>query len=374
MTRIVFFDGYPHAYAGAQRATLISAVALRARGWDVEVILPGEGAFSDRLRVEGVAVRIVPSPVALGRFGHHERSAFTWRTAVAVPALLRYWWTLRGAFRGSDLAHINDHRGLVLAGPPARMARVPFVWHTHGVLPPHTLNRIGHLLARRTIVLTQADAELLPGNRIRPTPDVVPNAPDPGLFGVARRTSKPPMIVTMARLNEIKGLDVLLEAMAIVRRRRPKVTATVLGGPQRGYAHHAEELERLRTTLQLESTVTFAGHVEQPHDVLATASVYVQPSRWEGVPIAVLEAMALGLPVVATRVGGLTELIEHGVTGLLVPPSDAGALADAILQVLDAPEVADRLGSAGQARARTYHSVDASVTRLVEVYRAALCR
>jgi glycosyltransferase involved in cell wall biosynthesis len=374
VTRIVFFDGYPHMYAGAQRATLISAVALRARGWDVEVILPGEGAFSDQLRAEGVPVRIVPTPVALGRFGHHERRALTWRTATAVPSLIRYWWSLRGALRGSELAHINDHRGLVLAGPAARMAGVPFVWHTHGVLPPHTLNRVGHLLARRTIVLTTADAGLLPGNRIRPTPEVVPNAPDPRLFSVTRRTSMPPMIVTMARLNEIKGLDVLLEAMGIVRRRRPDVTATVLGGPQLGYAHHADELERLRAKLHLDGIVTFAGHVEQPHEVLATAAVYVQPSRWEGVPIAVLEAMALGLPVVATRVGGLAEVVDHNVTGLLVPPSDADALAAAILQLLDDPALADRLGHAGQARARTHHSVDASVTRLVEVYRAALCR
>ena len=372
MTKVVFFDAYPHIYAGAQRATRASARALRDAGWDVEVVLPGEGVLAQRLREDRIHVRIVAAPASLRRYGHYEGEAAWWRTVFAAPALLGYWWRLRGAIRGCDLAHVNDHRGLVLAGPAAFLARVPFVWHTHGVLPPMWLNRVGHLLARRTIVLTEADATRLPGGRIRPDPDVVPNAPEEEFFGIARRPSEPAVVVTMARLNAVKGIDVLLHAVAVVRVRRPDVTAVVLGGSQRGYAHHAEEFDRLRKQLGLEGAVTFAGHVDDPQAALATASVYVQPSRWEGVPIAVLEAMAAGIPVVATQVGGLAEIIEHGVTGLLVPPDDPSALADAILRVLETPGLAAELGEAARAWARRTHSVDASVARLIEVYDAAL--
>jgi glycosyltransferase involved in cell wall biosynthesis len=271
---------------------------------------------------------------------------------------------LRRVLHGADLVHVNDHRGLMLAGPAAKLAGVPFVWHTHGVLPPTAVNLLGRLLARRTIVLTAADAGRLPGGRLRPVPDVVPNAPEGDFFDIVRRPTQPPTVVTMARLNAIKGIDVLLEALVIVHRQRAEVTATILGGPQDGYAADAAQLDRLRIDLGLQSAVTFAGHRDRPDEVLAAASVYVQPSRWEGVPMAVLEAMAMGLPVVATSVGGLAEIIEHGVTGLLVPPGDPPALADAILSVLDSPELAARLGAGARA--------EVSLARLTAVYRSAL--
>lgn len=373
MTRVVIFDAYPHAYAGAQRATLASARGLRDAGWDATVVLPGEGLFASRLREDGIPVRVVAAPRVLSRFGHYDGEGAWWRTAlVAAPALPAYWWTLHGAMRDGELLHVNDHRGLVLAAPAARLAGVPVVWHTHGVLPPRVLNRIGRMVARRTIVLSKEDARQLPPNRTRPSPDVVPNATDDAFFDMPRCPSDPPIVVTTARLNKIKGIDMLLHAMALVRDRRPDVSAVVLGGPQPGYAHDAEEFDRLRGRLALDDTVTFAGHVERPETTLAAATVYVQPSRWEGVPMAALEAMAMGLPVVATRVGGLPEVIEHGVTGLLVPPDAPDALAAAIVEVVESPELAARLGSAARAWVRRHHSVDVSVARLIEVYDAAL--
>jgi len=373
MTRIVFFDGYPHAYAGAQRATRASARGLRDAGWNVTVVLPAEGLFAARLREDGLPVRIVSAPEVLLRYGHHDGAIPWWRTAIiATPAMLRYWWILRHAMRDNDLLHVNDHRGLVLAAPAARLAGVPVVWHTHGVLPPKVLNRLGRRLARRTIVLSEADARQLPSNRTRPRPDVVPNATDEGFFDMPRLRSDSPIVVTTARLNKIKGIDVLLRAMALVRERRPDVSAVVLGSVQLGHTDDAEEFARLQRDLALEDTVTFAGYVERPEIILATAAVYVQPSRWEGVPMGALEAMAMGLPVVATRVGGLPEVIEHGVTGLLVTPDDPEALASAIIEVVESPDQGARLGAAARAWAQRNHSADVSLARLIDVYAAAL--
>jgi glycosyltransferase involved in cell wall biosynthesis len=96
----------------------------------------------------------------------------------------------------------------------------------------------------------------------------------------------------------------------------------------------------------------------------------VLPSHVENMPISVLEAMAAGVPVVATRVGAIPEVVEHGVTGLLVAPGDARALADAIATILADPAQRERMGEAGRARAERHYSVDQVMPRLEAVYRA----
>lgn len=370
MTRVAFFDAYPHTYAGAQRSTLVLAQSLGRRGWEVEVMMPAGGAFASRLAQAAVPHHVVAAPPSLHHYGH---STTGWRAAAAAIALPRYWWRLRRTLRErADLVHVNDQRGLVLAGPAARLARVPVVWHVHGVRPPQWLNVVGRLIAKRTIALSADDAERLATPRSRVTPVVVANAPPDELFAIERRPVAPPLVVTTARLSPIKGIDVLLRAMAILHDVRPEVTAVVMGGEQLGYAEHVGELERLRVALGLEQTVSFAGHVDDPASVLATASLYVQPARWEGVPLAVLEAMAIGLPVVATDVGGVRQLIEPDVTGVLVAPDDPKALADAMQRLLDDPETAGALGQAGQASVRQRYSADASLSTLLEIYRAVL--
>ena len=370
MSRVTFFDAYPHVYAGAQRSTQQLAVGLRRCGWDVEVVLPDDGAFAETLRAGNVPLRVVPVPPALRHYGHTTTGARAVRAALALP---RYWWRLRSALRGrADVIHVNDQRGMVLAGPAARLAGVPVVWHVHGVRPPRAINAIGRVLARRTVALTAADAARLATPLRKDAPDVVANAPDAAYFGVERRPVSPPLVVTVGRLSPVKGIDVLLRAVAALRSNGTALALEVLGGQQPGYEDHAEQLNRLRQSLGLDDVVTFAGHVADTREALARATVYAQPARWEGVPLAVLEAMAAGIPVVATDVGGVRDVITPEVTGLLVPPDDAAALATALARLLDTPELAARLGDAGREWARARSAELSSPTRMAEIYRAVL--
>lgn len=154
----------------------------------------------------------------------------------------------------------------------------------------------------------------------------------------------PPQIVAMGRLTYQKGFDVLLRAFAECVATYPEWRLTVLGeGEERA------SLERLTATLRLTSRVDFPGHVTDPHRYLAEAGLFVLPSRYEGFPNALLEAMALGLPVVAADCpSGPREIVRPGVDGLLVPPDDVPALHRALTSLMADTAARQRLG--GRAR------------------------
>jgi len=158
--------------------------------------------------------------------------------------------------------------------------------------------------------------------------------------------------------------------MALLRRSHPSARAVVVGGEQPGYEEHLGELLDLRRRLDLDEAVGFPGELDDPRPVLLGSTAYVQPSRerTELQPLAVLEAMATGLPIVATRVGGVAEMLDGGRLGLLVPPEDPPALAASLARLLDDPVLAFRLGAAAQAHVRTACSVEGMVDLVEGVY------
>ena len=164
------------------------------------------------------------------------------------------------------------------------------------------------------------------------------------------------IVLSTSRLTSQKGIDVAVRAMWSL----PADTVlVVLGeGPERA------ALEGLARELDVESRVFLPGRVPDVAAWLRRASVYVQPARWEGFGLAVLEAMVCGLPVVATNVSSLPELVADNETGLLVPPDDATALARGIADALERPE----LGAAGVARARQEFSVARMADRTAALY------
>lgn len=181
---------------------------------------------------------------------------------------------------------------------------------------------------------------------------VVPNIVDRALFQPRGRHGGDAPIVFVARnLEPIYGIDVALRAFALVRVRIPSCRLVVAGtGPE------AARLEALAHSLGVAHAVDFVGRLEreQVADQLARCRVALNPSRVDNMPNSVLEALASGVPVVSTNVGGVPYVVEHERSALLVPPDDARAMADAISRVLDEPELAGRLAAAGVAEARRY--------------------
>jgi glycosyltransferase involved in cell wall biosynthesis len=151
------------------------------------------------------------------------------------------------------------------------------------------------------------------------------------------------VVGVVCRLHRDKGVDVLLDAMARVLARRPDVQTVVVGdGPQR------DHLQRKACVLGLRDRVRFLGCRHGARSLISTFDLLIVPSRTEGSPIVVLEAMAAGVPVVASRVGGIPDQIRHGVDGLLVPADNARELAKAIEQLLSQPATRREFAAEGR--------------------------
>jgi glycosyltransferase involved in cell wall biosynthesis len=167
----------------------------------------------------------------------------------------------------------------------------------------------------------------------------------------------------IGRLDERKGHRYFLEAIRCLAKREPGLHGVIVGEGREGAA-----LALQRTALGLEERVRLVGYWPSLVEALAAIDLFVLPSLMEGHPLAVLEAMAAGKPVVATRVGGNPEAVEDGVTGLLVPPRDAEALAGAIGSLAHDPRRAARMGEEARGRLRQRFSLEAAVQANQEVY------
>jgi glycosyltransferase involved in cell wall biosynthesis len=172
------------------------------------------------------------------------------------------------------------------------------------------------------------------------------------------------LIGTVARLVERKGIDVLLRALARVRHGH-RVHLLVVGDGPLG-----EELHALAHELGVESLVSWLSFQPDPIKCLRAMDVFALPSRLEGSPNAILEAMAMGLPIVSTMIGGVIDLLEEGKTGFLIPPDDPDALAVALDRLLGNESLRADLGCRARSRAVELFSLSGSISRLMDLYRA----
>jgi len=177
------------------------------------------------------------------------------------------------------------------------------------------------------------------------------------------------VLLAVSRLEEQKGLDVAIGALARVRERHPDAVLVVLG-----LGSQERALEDLAAAHGISDAVHLAGSVGDVTDWLRRAELFVHPARWEGFGLALLEAMLAGLPIVASGVSSIPEIVVDGSTGLLVPPDDVPSLTEAVDSLLDEPARARAFGAAGLEHARTSFSVAAMTERTLAVYRDALGR
>jgi glycosyltransferase involved in cell wall biosynthesis len=209
----------------------------------------------------------------------------------------------------------------------------------------------------------------VPPEKIAVIPNAVPASPEkgPGAPPLQDELRDGPLVGVVARLQPEKGVATFLKAVARVAKVVPRARFIVAGdGPLRA------ELEALVGRLGLEQNVYFLGFRSDPRALIGLLDVLVVPSHTEGAPLVVLEAMAAGVPVVASAVGGIPDQVRHGEDGLLVPPGDPAALGDAVLELLGDPGLARRMGAAGSRKAATDFSHATMVERAVKVYRTAL--
>ncbi len=178
-----------------------------------------------------------------------------------------------------------------------------------------------------------------------------------------------PVIGAVANLFPRKGYEFLLEAVEKVRKVVPDIFCFIVGEGDHAYT---KKLESMVKAKGLESSIVFAGFQKNVLNYIAAFNVFVLPSLMEGLGIVLLEAMAMRKPIIASRVGGTPEVVENGVTGILVPPGDSGLLADEIFKLIQDPQTQVMMGDAGKKRLQshfdlkhTIHNIQTIYTRLV---------
>jgi glycosyltransferase involved in cell wall biosynthesis len=173
------------------------------------------------------------------------------------------------------------------------------------------------------------------------------------------------LIGTMGRLMPVKGLECFLKAAHIIRRQKPHVKFIIAGdGPLK------DALQKQAREYGLGEVVLFLGHRNDSHDILGLLDLFVLSSMSEGIPMVLLEALTLARPVVATRVGGIPEVIESGISGLLIAPGREDELAKSCIALMDDSDYARRLGAAGRQRVVEHFSASAMANNVAEIYRS----
>jgi glycosyltransferase involved in cell wall biosynthesis len=258
------------------------------------------------------------------------------------------------------IIHAHSSKAGILGRLAARLARVPVVFTAHGWAFKsetgwrsrlyRTADRSLAPLTNKVVCVSEAEARigLAAGTCLAERTVVIRNPAPPVATppGNDPRPSRVPLIVSVGRLKRPKDFATLV--LAVARLKRLPFRLQIVGdGPDR------DEIRAAVAAAGLEDRVELLGERHDVPELLAEADVFVLSSRSEGLPIALLEAMAHGLPVVASDVGGISEALVHGDSGLLVPPADPAALADALGALLTDAELRERLGMSARIRCET---------------------
>jgi glycosyltransferase involved in cell wall biosynthesis len=341
------------AVAGGQIVALRLARRARAAGHDVAFVAPAEAEFTDLARSEDFPVHVLPI-----------------RGALDVPATRR----LRALLRRERIDLLHTHtllEGNVVGRVAGRLAGARVVAHMHieNVFRDGPGRRVQILLddatarlAHRIVAVSDATRESLvrqgyPADRVV----VVHNGVDPPEPVEPVRLADGPIVLEVARLAAVKGQRELIRAVAGL-----DATAVLVGRDVEQGGTYQRELARRAE--EESARVVFAGYRDDVAALLEGCDVVCLPSHAEGLPLVLLEAMSRGKPVVATAVGGTPELVEHEVTGLLVPPRDVEALRAALERLLGDGELAQRLGRAARERVRERFSAERSEKRVLGLY------
>ena len=368
LTVVHFSDS--EAFGGTERALLQLLAGLDRARWRPVLFHP-DVAGARQLAQEGAALGVAVRSYA--------RAEPSWRGSASVPPLARALRRERASvFHAHQTWSLSCRYGIVgatLARVPVRIASAQLFLEMPrllGIDLQHALlSRCldCHVAVSRFVASRLHDHFGVPDSKIRVIPNAVdvgePPRPDAGLRAELAGDATTPLVLTVARLDAQKGIGHLLDAAVAI----PEAVFIVAGdGPDRA------ALESKAVALGVGARVRFLGHRRDVPALLGIADLFVLPSLYEGLPLSVLEAMAAGVPVVATAAGGTGEVIRDGETGTLAPPGNSHALADGIRSALADRERALRLAAAARQLVEREHSTSAMVAATSRLYGELLAR
>lgn len=274
------------------------------------------------------------------------------------------------------VVHAAELYSNIFALPAAALAQVPVrIGNRREINPDKTpaqiaVQRAAYTVAHKVVANSYAAADRLLAERVPARKiSVVPNGLNFAQFKPREQRARLRKVIVVANMRSEKGHDVLIDAAARLLPGVPDATFECVGG---GPEH--DTLLAKAASRGLSNAFTFLGHREDVPARLHAADIFVLPSRSEAFPNSVLEAMAAGMPVVASGVGGILEIVDEGRTGLLVPPGDAEALADRLGRLMADPALGAKLGDTARADVEARYSFERMVGGFEDIYLTELAR
>ncbi|MDZ4818891.1 MAG: glycosyltransferase family 4 protein [Planctomycetota bacterium] len=359
-------------YAGAERVQDLLAARLPDFGVDVAFACVKPDKFPALRRSQQTVLHQIPM-----------RQRWDLRPAWKLARLLR-----AGKF---DILHAHSARAAMIAAVASRLSGVPLVLHVHGNTATEIRGRAWtrlnawaerQLLPRcaAVIAVSASVADYLrsagaASNKVFVVPNGVPSRREmrPRLDYSSRADNRTSRLGFVALLRPRKGLEVVLDAAAILLRQGLDISLRIVGRFET--AEYELEIAQQVARLQLADRIDWRGFQTDVDAELNQMDVLLFPSVLpEGLPMVVLEAMAAGVPIVATRVPGVTDVLRDGENGLLVEPNDASALASGISQLIENPALAERLRTAAWHDQQEHYSDKSMAEAVAGIYRQVLAR
>lgn len=372
MTRRILYIHGIDAIGGAERDLLAMLTKLDRMEWEPHVACPFGGPIHGLLTSDGLSLH----SLALTPW-RKWYSPFVRRAGVArLRALLEQL--------NPALVHVNDiwwvpHTIRALGDEGAR--RIPIVVHVRQEIEPDKAHRYGLDQVEAVIAISRQVERALAAGGVSPErlqtiysglDLALPSDADGDRETICRSLGLPGsslLIGTVANVFPRKGYDVMLRALPKILARFPTVQYVIVGTDETDYGR---SLRALAQQLGVNEHVHFAGFRDSVRPYLNAMDLYVHPALLEGFGIAVVEAMVVGKAVVATRTGGLPEVVEHEQTGLLVTPGDPNQLSAAVVSLLQDEPRRRQMGARGAALVRERFDLKAAVARMEQVYRVVL--
>jgi glycosyltransferase involved in cell wall biosynthesis len=390
----ILFVNTAGAIGGAERSLLGLIGGLDTSRFEPTAVLFRDGPLTRELERIGVPTTVVPVDGSVHRLSLKGTQSSLAGSAVAALRSMHVVVSLARTIRRRrvSLVHTNGLKAHLIAGAAGRLARARVLWHLRDIVGDSAWeNRtlaIGSRFADRIIANSDATSRAVAG-RARCPIATVHNGVDtrrfhPGVDGSRFRhdlgiNDGSPLIAMVGMFAPWKGQDVFLRAAKQVAERCPSARFVLVGDEiysTNGHGSYAARLHALASELELEPRVLFAGYRDDMPQVMASIDLLVHASvQAEPFGRVLIEAMAAGKPVIATRAGGVTEIVVDGETGTLVPPGNAEALAGAMVSAIElSPEGRRRLGRKGRARVEERFSLQRHVDAVTAIYASVLER
>lgn len=362
MKKLLFYESRPE-WGGAQKCELDLLIGLENSRLKTYFLTSTNGPMVERVKKEGKPVMTIPINQSVDSIRKGQvKSGLIFAVRQLLPMVPHLWKVLLFLMKNRiDLVYTSQMRSQMIIGLLARLARKKVIWHIHGQEKlDNWLGKLCMLTSNKIIVVSNEIAKsyqhLFPQYRDKIIS--LHNGMDVDSTPMDEASLPPSELVSLVTVGSLlfgKRQDLLIRAVGLLKEEGLPVRLHIVGEKPDWHPNdYKDSLYELADSLQISEQVTFWGWVEKPQAVLGLSDLFVLPSDTEGLPLSMIEAMAMRLPCIATNVGGNSELIVDRKTGILVAPGNVADLAAAIKCLVRDPMLREQMGKKSRERYEQY--------------------